>query len=619
MVRGIRRCSLTACALIALAVPAAAQGVGFSQPQFVDRELAGGEPLTIADPVHHTLVYTSHEGTTHLYRPGIFAPLPFGVNYRNQVNIWTSDDDGASWQRTGIAGASADPTKSQGFSDPDLAIDEGGRIYNTGINLVSDSVFSSIDGGKTYDKGNPDCHNGDRPWLAGGKKDEVFLATNTLEGALSHQIFQSTDGGDNCSQTGVPDAAANSDGSGYTGDGKLYYSKDRLIEPFVYTDTNGAVNGVGVGTWHRGDAQFAPHKITDTTEFGHWPAIALDKSDNVYAVWDDNPVDKTKQDSCGGDQPVPNNIKMSVSKDFGSTWSAPINVAHADNGRVFWPWVAAGDAGKVSVIWYQSSKVADLDCEDSDITIGEAQILNALDPSPKIDTAQPVGGRKIHAGSVCQGGTTCVAENKDRRLGDFFTNSLDSRGCVLIASGDTTQTDPNTGQQFAYSLPIFIRQTSGEGLVGGINCATGVPKPAPGSLGQCVDRKPPVSTLKTRGLHRTRRVIKLNGRSKDAGCKGSATALKRKGRVETVTVSIAKVRRHDCKFIGAKGRLERKFHSCRDPLLLMAKGTTKWHFKLKVKPLPPGNYRAVARGVDASQNKETPNKRRNVIRFRVSR
>ncbi|MEA2423320.1 MAG: hypothetical protein QOF55_2419, partial [Thermoleophilaceae bacterium] len=330
-------------------------------------------------------------------------------------------------------------------------------------------------------------------------------------------------------------------------------------------------------------------------------------------------LDEKNQDSCGGAKPLPNNVKMAVSKDFGTTWSTPVTVAHADNGRVFWPWVVVGDPGKVSVVWYQSSKVADLDCEDSDITIGEAHILNALDATPAIDTKQPVGGRRIHASSVCQGGTTCVAENKDRRLGDFFTNALDARGCVLIASGDTTQTDPNTGQQFAYSLPIYIRQTSGESLVGGIDCATGLPKPVPGSAGQCRDVKAPVTTLKPQGLHRTRRLIKLNGRSKDAGCKGSATALKRKGRVETVTISIAQVKRHDCKFIGATGRLERHFHSCRQPLLLAAKGTTKWTFKLRVQPLHKGNYRAQARGVDASQNKETPNKRRNVIRFRVAR
>jgi hypothetical protein len=618
VIGGLRRSSLLACAALALAVPASAHAVGFSPPQFVDRELAGGEPLVVADPVHHTLVYTSHEGTTHLYRPGIFAPLPFGVNYRNQVNIWTSDDDGASWQRTGVAGASADPTKSNGFSDPDLTVDEGGRIYNTGINLVNDSLFSSIDGGKTYDKGNPNCHNGDRPWLAGGKKDEVFLATNTAENVLSHQIFQSTDGGDSCSQQGVPDTGETPGGGSYTGAGKLYYShvSDRLIEPIQFIDTDGNVSGVGVGTWKRGEQQFTPHKIADTTMFAHWPAIALDRADNVYAVWDDNPVDKTKQDACGGSKPLPNNVKMAVSRDFGQTWSAPITVAHTDSGRVFWPWIAAGDAGKVSVIWYQSSKVADLDCEDSDITIGEAHILDATSASPTIDTASPVGKREIHAGSVCQGGTTCVAENKDRRLGDFFTNSLDARGCVLIASGDTTQTDPTTGQQFAYSLPIFIRQTSGEGLVGGIDCATGLPKPSPAAKGQCRDRKPPTSTLTTRGLRRTSRVIRLRGKSKDRGCGATAASLARKGRVEQVLISIAKVRRHGCRFVSPKGRLEQE-RSCKRATLMPAKGTRRWTFKLRVHSLPAGNYRAVARGVDASQNKERPGKRRNVIRFRI--
>jgi hypothetical protein len=598
-------------------MPASAAAVGFSAPQFVDRELAGGEPLVIADPNHHTLVYTSHEGTTHLYRPGLFSPLPFGINYRNQVNIWTSDDNGASWQRTGVAGASADPSKSSGFSDPDLTIDEGGRIYNTGIDLVNDSIFSSIDGGKTYDKGNPDCHDGDRPWLAGGKKDEVFLATNTQENTISHQIFQSTDGGNTCPATGIPDQQVNSDGSGYTGAGKIYYSHDRLIEPIEYLDKNGVVTGLGVGTWNRGDAAFTPHKIADSTMFAHWPALAIDSSDNVYAVWDDNPVSKTLKDTCGGAAPLPNNVLMSVSRDFGKTWSAPITVAHTPSGRVFWPWIAAGDTGRVSVVWYQANKVADVDCEDANITIGEAHILNALAPTPAIDSTM-VGGRPIHVGSVCQGGTLCVAENKDRRLGDFFTNSVDHRGCVLIASGDTTQTDPTTGQEFAYSLPIFMAQTSGPGLRAGVNCASNVPNAGPRAGGQCNDRSAPVTTLTPPGLHRTPRAISLKGRAFDRGCKATATRLGRKGRVESVLVSVQKVlARHGCRFLKPNGRLEPRYHNCAKPIVYVAKGTTRWHITRKVVRLPSGNYRAVARAVDASQNKERPTHRRNVIRFAV--
>jgi hypothetical protein len=68
----------------------------FGTPVWVDRELAGGEPLVFADKAHHTLIYTSHEGTTHLYQPGLVsgATLEFGTNYRNQVNLWTSTDNG---------------------------------------------------------------------------------------------------------------------------------------------------------------------------------------------------------------------------------------------------------------------------------------------------------------------------------------------------------------------------------------------------------------------------------------------------------------------------------------------------------------------------------------------
>ena len=48
------------------------------------------------------------------------------------------------------------------------AQDAGGRVYNTGIDLVNDALFSSVDGGKSWDRGTAQC-DGDRPWLAGAK------------------------------------------------------------------------------------------------------------------------------------------------------------------------------------------------------------------------------------------------------------------------------------------------------------------------------------------------------------------------------------------------------------------------------------------------------------------
>jgi len=64
-----------------------------------------------------------------------------------------------------------------------------------------------------------------------------------------------------------------------------------------------------------------------------------------------------------------------------------------------------------------------------------------------------------------------VATGQDPRLGDFFTNTLDARGCVLIAGGDTRLTDPLTGSDYPTARPIFLRQNVGPALVGKGNCS----------------------------------------------------------------------------------------------------------------------------------------------------
>ncbi len=45
---------------------------------------------------------------------------------------------------------------------------------------------------------------------------------------------------------------------------------------------------------------------------------------------------------------------LAYSTDFGRTWSQPVTLYRPANTRAFWPWVTAGDAGKISVVWYQT-------------------------------------------------------------------------------------------------------------------------------------------------------------------------------------------------------------------------------------------------------------------------
>src|SRR4051794_21519727 len=317
--------------------------LGFAPAQFLDQELAGGEPIVFADPVTGNLIYSAHEGTTHLYRPGLLSSTPpsWLANYRNQVNIWVSSDNGTTWKRVinnGFNGA--DPSKDQGFSDPDLTQDEGGRIYDTGIDLANDSVFSTKDGGNTWDKGTAQCHDGDRPWLAGGKPEEAWMATDNAEGdngnqeqsnQVNHTIYHTVDGGNTCSQTGVPDWGPTPSGGSYFGFGKMYFDHTRreLFEPALFYDSANTLSAIGVSTATPNADEtykFTPHYAASLPDHmtAHWPAVAEDSAGTLYLTWDTNDRVPDSTDGCGpipgqhgGETPRANSILMSVSKNFG--------------------------------------------------------------------------------------------------------------------------------------------------------------------------------------------------------------------------------------------------------------------------------------------------------------
>lgn len=478
---GLVGAALAVAAVAAMAGSSSATGatgrLAFGKPIYVDQHLAGGEPFVIRSS-NGNLVYSAHEGDTHLLRDGVVnspvGTVDFVTNNRNQVNMWTSKDQGKTWQRVNLDGTGffTNPLYNSGFSDPDLTMDEGGVIYNTGINLANDALFSSPDGGKTWPTGTVSCHNGDRPWLAGGHHNEVFLATDPAESG--HTVFRSTNAGASCAAKGIADNGAYHQGT-YSGDGKLYYDHidGTLIEPAVFS--TGGVNGSGVGVSilpnaskafdGTAPAQFIPHLAAHTTMFAHWPAIAIDSANTLYLVWDTANRKPGSTGGCAGAETLlPNSIMLSSSTNHGRTWSKPIVVAHPGT-TVLWPWIQAGSNGAVSVVWYQYDNLTDPDCGVGNVKIRAATIFKANTTHPVIDRAD-VLSRPIHHGGICQGGTTCVVTGQDRRLGDFFTNAIDQRGCVLVSSGDTTLTDPITNAQLPTARPIFIRQSSGMGLFG---------------------------------------------------------------------------------------------------------------------------------------------------------
>jgi hypothetical protein len=298
-----------------------------------------------------------------------------------------------------------------------------------------------------------------------------------VEGSNSgHQVFVSNDGGNTCSATGIDDNGALPGGGTFTGFGKLYYHRltGSIVEPAIFNHGDGSF-GVGISTLPAGGTSFTPHEaVKGTSMYAHWPAIAIDTAGTVYLVWDTNERQAGTAGGCSGaPTPAPNSIMLVFTKDLGRTWSTPVAVAHPAGARVLWPWVAAGDAGKVSVIWYQTEPqdgMPDLDCQTGHVHAMEASLVGLGGKKPQSWTVD-AAGRPVHIGWVCQGGTTCVATGQDRRLGDYFTNALDARGCVLIATGDTRLLDPTTGAPLPTARPLFLRQIGGPRLIGTGSCS----------------------------------------------------------------------------------------------------------------------------------------------------
>src|SRR5437660_722605 len=104
----------------------------FTPPIYVDQQLAGGEPEVFADTLHGRLIYTAHEGTTHLYRDGLvsspWGDFSFVSNYCNQVNVWTSLDGGTNWYRDRYLG-------SQCPTSPAIFV-HGNGSFGVGISVL---------------------------------------------------------------------------------------------------------------------------------------------------------------------------------------------------------------------------------------------------------------------------------------------------------------------------------------------------------------------------------------------------------------------------------------------------------------------------------------------------
>ncbi len=435
--------------------------LAFDERVTIDATRAGGEPVTIVAP-DGSINVSAHAGTTHIYKDPAAGPgySDFLYGYANQTLNWHSTDGGASWDYVGTAGLPWGPhsATSTGFSDPDYAMDLGGRIYNTEIDLANVAVFSSDDYGRSYNLANPEAASGDRPWLTGGEADEVYLYVNSPK-----QLWRSTDAGITWSLVTLDLPAT----------GKLIRDPLNptagLIGP---VGTNGIAISEDEGqTWTRQDGASMPN---GTQFFG---ATAVDDAGNAYVV------------SAGGyhgsGDTAPdgfvwfNSFQRDPDDLSGGSWGTPVPIPIPD-GDAMWPWITAGDDGRVAVVWYQTIDDPDTGAYDPNAfyafaavtTNGHGAVVPCADGTTRVQpptfSVANASHDPIHVGDICLSGTTCNAsvdfEAGDRRLGDFFTVEHLLDGTVYLVSGDTTRENPLGGPK-PVGNPVFIKQVAGPKLL----------------------------------------------------------------------------------------------------------------------------------------------------------
>ncbi len=438
------------------------------------------------------------------------------------------------------------------------------NIYDTGIDLANDALYASNDGGKTWngtpqctEGDRPWLAGGQNGEVFLATDLEVPAANGASGHAYFHGLVEETGttiATITCNQDAISDPAG--------GDAQDYYDRNgdacttlTVSPPCPGADTGDiiegasgfsdggfgigvlpdassawpaatAINNTGAPTGKFIDSEGTNCKTnaeignptpgaagTDATlcsELGPiTPEIAIDQGNTTYVVWATNPRSSSNGNGCsgasaaGGPAILPNSIYMIYTKDEGKTWSTPLTIADpstSGGNTLLWPFVTAGAAGNVAVVWYQSTQLTDPDCDSEGIltgtptpwTLQEATIFNATGstgaypPASSVNTfpaevpynsvnppqlvAHP--GGVFHTGGVCQSGTTCVATGQDRRLGDYFTAALDQNGCVVIATGDTNIVDQTTGGQLDLSRPVFLQQASGPSLTTGQQCVS---------------------------------------------------------------------------------------------------------------------------------------------------
>ncbi|HWG91003.1 MAG TPA: sialidase family protein, partial [Candidatus Thermoplasmatota archaeon] len=360
----------------------------------------------------------------------IWVTAPTGLTGGDYV--WRSTDGGASFELLPV------PDPVFGGGDSDLAIDPSGRIYQTGLWLGCVSAATSTTGDEwTMNPLMCEVPIDDRNWIEAADTGLAYLTFGSGQGALrSTALVRVEVVGDlpvamNVLQ--IPDSGQ------YQWPGNLAVDKTtgnvyvayltRDDEAFVFRSTDGGQT-----------AEKLPVAKRSGDTFDSFAVVATDVAGNLYFTWSE----REKDTQTTG-------IYVTHSTDQGATWSTPQRVNTAATQTAIFPWIVAGDAGRLAVAYYATNATGP-SAEEVDGTwhVHLATTENGLDANaPWLE--QQISTTPIMQGSICTSGTGCAAGTRD--LLDYFQIALDPQGYVHACWAEAPESGP--------TVLVYGRQTSG--------------------------------------------------------------------------------------------------------------------------------------------------------------
>jgi len=480
-------------------------GIGFGPTTLVEDQREGAEPdVKVCGP--DAAWSYSNCGLDNPY-----VSWPFGFSTTSSF-ISRSEDQGKTFKLVPNNLATGKPTACPGGGDTDLGVSPGATQAQDLLSfidlqgLTNFSSGTSPDGGKTF-TGN--CVTSlaapvDRQWFgfyknqstastaAGlGSGPAAYLDYDVVAGAttaascannVGGNVFvvqKSTDAG---LTYGAPVVADCNDG--IAGNMQVNQTNGHVFaihSAFKDAANPGATDVVtvnkstdGGATWTKTVAftPTVPSCSPDCTVGQDFAVLAIDKAGGLYAVWSQATVNMTS--TITG----PSHIYYAYSSNEGATWTAEQQVdAAATNAETGQPtdvdiflWIAAGDPGKIDVVWYGTTRANNAAPYDSGSQMTDwfpylTQSSNANGSGATFSTPVPVSQHPNHNGGICTMGIGCTTGG-DRSLADFFQVDVNKAGGADVIFADTSNNSNTSASGNQSALVDEVRQISGPTLFG---------------------------------------------------------------------------------------------------------------------------------------------------------